>query len=78
MNSQNNYIMLADTNAFNNYYNNIDNNFERNQDKNISNNAKELIKNFKNQYLTNNSINQRIFTKGNKSRFSKLFKSYTA
>ena len=62
MNSQNKYIMQADTNAFNNYYNNTDNNFERNQDKNISNNAKELIKNFKNQYLTNNSINQRIFT----------------
>ena len=61
MNSQNNYTMQADTNFFNNYYN-TDNNFERNQEENISNNTKDLNQNFINQYLTNNNINQRIFT----------------
>ena len=62
MKSQNNYIMQADTNVFNNYYNNTDNNYELNQEKNITNNAKELVKNFRNQYLTNNNNNQRIYT----------------
>ena len=49
-----------DSNAYNNYYNQTDNNYDLNQDKNVTAKAKEIMKNFRNQYLSNIDSNERI------------------
>ena len=53
MEDQKNFGNKTESNIYNNYYSQTDSNIDINQERNITNKAKEMIKSFKNQYLSN-------------------------
>ena len=48
-----NFGNKTESNIYNNYYSQTDSNIDINQERSITNKAKEMIKSFKNQYLSN-------------------------